>query len=332
MSKTLVVYGTRPEYLKIKPILKNNPSLHSLFIKQHVDIINFGNPTHSIDVEDNCGSRLNSIFHQILLKAEKIISNYKNIVIQGDTATVAATALTAFNLKKNIFYVESGLRSFDLDNPYPEEAYRQMVSRIATVNFCPTSLSEKNLKEEKVLGKTFVTGNTSLDNLLNEKEQAEYGKDIVVTLHRNENLSILEEWLKQVDNIANDYFRYNFIYPVHPNPKIKELAKKLKNVHICSPLEHDSFIEKLKNCTTAITDSGGIQEEASFLGKKIIVCRKTTERPEGIDSGHLLMCPDPKDLPKIFETVIRDSTIESECPYGDGKAAVKINNVIASYE
>jgi len=166
MSKTLIVYGTRPEYLKIKPLLRDNPSLHTLYIKQHVDIIDFGNPTHSIDVENECENRLNSIFHQILLKAERFLQSYDNIVVQGDTATVAATALTAYNLKKNIFYIESGLRSFDLENPYPEEAYRQMVSRIATVNFCPTTLSAKNLKEEKVLGEIFITGNTSLDNLV----------------------------------------------------------------------------------------------------------------------------------------------------------------------
>ena len=332
MSKTLVVYGTRPEYLKVKPILKYKPSLDSLFIKQHVDIINFGNPTHCVDIDNFCGNRLNSIFEQILLKTENIINNYDNIIVQGDTATVAAVALVSYNLKKNIFYIESGLRSFDLENPFPEEGYRQMVSRIATVNFCPTSLSAENLKNESVLGDIFVTGNTVLDNLLQHKKDAFYGKDILVTLHRNENLDLLKEWLEKIDEIAKQHTRNRFIYPIHPNPIIKEAAKDIKSIIKISSLEHDEFLNILKGCATVITDSGGIQEEGSFLNKKVIVCRKTTERPEGINSGHLLMCPEPKDLPKIFETVIRDSTIDSPCPYGDGDAASKISYILDSYE
>jgi len=332
MSKTLVIYGTRPEYLKIKPLLRDDPSLHSLFIKQHVDIIDFGDPTHSITIDNECDNRLNSIFEQIFLKAEKYIKEYQNIVVQGDTATVAASALTAYNLKKNIFYVESGLRSFDLENPYPEEAYRQMVSRIATVNFCPTKLSAENLTQEKVAGKIEISGNTALDNLINEKKTAQYGKYILITLHRNENLSILDQWLTEIDKIAQSNQRFIFIFPVHPNPIIKEAASKLRYVKTVDPLEHDKFIQILKNSSCAITDSGGIQEEGSFLGKKIIVCRKTTERPEGIETGHLSLCDNPLDLAEIFETTIRDCTIKEECPYGDGNAAAKINSILASYE
>jgi UDP-N-acetylglucosamine 2-epimerase (non-hydrolysing) len=330
--KTLICFGTRPEYLKIKPLLLDNPELDTLFVKQHVDIINFGEPTHSIEVKNECQNRLNSIFQQVLLKAEKILENYDNIVVQGDTATVAAIALTAYNLKKKIFYIESGLRSFDLENPYPEEAYRQMVSRIATVNFCPTNLSSENLKKEKVLGDIFVTGNTSLDNLVDHQKNCTYGKYVLVTLHRNENLNYLTEWVKKIDEVAKIYFRYNFIYPVHPNPIIKEAVKNAKYIKKVEPLEHLDFIKILKNCSTVITDSGGIQEEGSFLGKKIIVCRKTTERPEGIETGHLFLCGDPKDLSKTFETVMRDFTIDTPCPYGDGNAASKINNILARYE
>jgi len=332
MSKTLIVYGTRPEYLKIKPLLKDNPSLHTLYIKQHVDIIDFGDPTHSIDVENKCENRLNSIFQQILLKTEQIISSYKNIVIQGDTATVAATALAAYNLKKKIFYIEAGLRSFDLENPYPEEGYRQMVSRIAAVNFCPTDLSAQNLRNEKVLGEIFVTGNTALDNLIDDKKGASYGKDILITLHRNENLSILSDWAAQIDKLARTNSRYKFIYPVHPNPSIKEAVKNTKYITKVNPLEHREFIKILKNCSAVITDSGGVQEEGAFLGKKIIVCRKITERPEGLETGHLHLCKTPAELPEIFERVIRNVTIDTACPYGDGNAATKINTILARYE
>jgi UDP-N-acetylglucosamine 2-epimerase (non-hydrolysing) len=330
--KTLVCFGTRPEYLKIKPLVSENPNFDTLFLKQHVDIISFGKSTHSVDISDVCNNRLNSIFQQILLKAEKIINDYDNIVVQGDTATVAAVALTAYNLKKKIFYIESGLRSFDLENPFPEEGYRQMVSRIATVNFCPTELSAQNLKDEKVLGDIHITGNTSLDNLVSHKETAFYGKDILVTLHRNENLHLLDKWLEKIDQIAKNYHRHQFIYPVHPNPIIKKAAEKLKNVIKVDPLEHNEFINILKGCATVITDSGGIQEEGSFLGKKVIVCRKTTERPEGIKTGHLFLCHSPRELTEIFERVIREVTIDTVCPYGDGKASSKINKILTSYE
>lgn len=330
--KTLVCFGTRPEYLKIKPLILDNPSLDTLFLKQHVDIITFGKSTYSVDIDDVCTNRLNSIFQQILLKAENIIDKYDNIIIQGDTATVAAVALVAYNLKKNIFYVESGLRSFDLENPFPEEGYRQMVSRIATVNLCPTDLSAENLKKENVLGDIFVTGNTALDNLVEHRDKAFYGKDILVTLHRSENLELLSEWLESIDNIAKNFDRYRFIYPVHPNPKIKQIAEKVKNIIKIDPLEHDEFIKILKGCATVITDSGGVQEEGSFLNKKIIVCRKTTERPEGIDTGHLTLCGSPVELSEIFERVIRDITINVDCPYGDGNASSKINDILDGYK
>jgi UDP-N-acetylglucosamine 2-epimerase (non-hydrolysing) len=330
--KTLICYGTRPEYLKVKPILEDNTFLESLFIKQHVDIINFGTATHSIEIENECQNRLNSIFQQVLLKAESIIEKYDNIVVQGDTATVAAIALTAYNLKKKIFYIESGLRSFDLKNPYPEEGYRQMVSRIATVNFCPTELSAQNLKNEGVLGDIFVTGNTALDNLVEHRKNSLYGKYVLVTLHRNENLIILNDWIKQIDHLAKINFRHNFVYPVHPNPLIKKAVENTKYIKKTEPLEHIDFIKILKNCSTVITDSGGVQEEGSFLNKKIIVCRKTTERPEGIETGHLHLCESPDKLPNIFETVMRNFTIDSACPYGDGNSASRINKILAEYE
>jgi len=153
-----------------------------------------------------------------------------------------------------------------------------------------------------------------------------------VTLHRNENLSLLEDWLTEIDKIAQKNSRYNFIYPVHPNPTITKIAAQLNHVKLTPPLEHCEFIKILKNCSAVISDSGGVQEEGSFLGKKDIVCRKTTERPEGIATGHLIMCATPPDLPKIFERVIKSVTINAPSPYGDGKAANKINTILTSYE
>lgn len=326
--KIIIAYGTRPEYLKIKPLIEYDNSIDTLRILQHEDIIDFGNPTHKIQIDKKCNNRLNNIFSEIFLKIENILINYDAILVQGDTATVAACAIAAFNLKKKIIYLESGLRSFDFENPYPEEAYRQMVSRIANINLCPTNLSKQNLESEKIQGEIFVVGNTSLDNLINIKEKTSYSDKVLITLHRSENLSKLDSWYKEIDKISRKHKNIEFIYPVHPNPFIVEKAKKLKNVKLLDPLPHHDLLNIMKDCKLIITDSGGIQEEASFLNKKVIVCRKTTERPEAIETGHIKLCEDPKYLYYIFEKLIKNYSINFECPYGDGKSTEKIFKIL----
>lgn len=325
--KILITYGTRPEFLKIKPLL-NKKKFDTLRVCQHGDIIDFGNPTHVIKIDEKCKNRLNNIFSEIFNKIENVLLNYDAILIQGDTATVAACAIAAFNLKKKIIYLESGLRSFDFENPFPEEAYRQMVSRIADINLCPTELSKQNLESEKILGQIFVVGNTSLDNLISIKNNTNYLNKVLITLHRSENLSKLDLWYKELDTIAEKYKDIEFIYPIHPNPFIAEKSKSLKNIKVTSPLAHSELLDIMKDCKLIITDSGGLQEEASFLNKKIIVCRKTTERPEGIKTGHIKLCKDPIDLNFIFEENIINYFINSQCPYGDGDSTKKILNIL----
>jgi len=323
--KILAIYGTRPEYLKIKPvIIKSKGLIKTCFIKQHTNIIDFGKSDFTLEINNTCDNRLNSIFSEIFLKAEKYISQFDAVFIQGDTATVAASALVAYHLKKKIIYLESGLRTYDLNNPYPEEGYRQMVSRIANINLCPTKLSAKNLKKEKTNGSVYVVGNTSLDNLIKLKDETTYGDKVLITLHRNENLSILKDWLTAIDEFAKNNTDLKFIFPAHPNPHILEQAKILKNVEVISPLQHNELLSILKNCRFVITDSGGIQEESSFLNKKVIVCRKTTERPEGINSGHILLCEEPSKFNEIAETIKSCYVIQSKCPYGNGKSSSKI--------
>jgi UDP-N-acetylglucosamine 2-epimerase (non-hydrolysing) len=324
--KILAIYGTRPEFLKIKPILAENKEIKSLFIKQHTDIINFGNYNYSLEIENSCQNRLNSIFEQIFLKAETIINQFDSIIIQGDTATVAATALLAYHLKKKIIYIEAGLRTYDLENPYPEEGYRQIVSRISDLNFCPTEVSQKNLKKELTKGQSYIVGNTSLDNI--KDVETSYKNQILITLHRNENLNTIDEWLKQIDKIASKNKNIEFLFPAHPNPKIIEAAKKVKHIKVCKPLQHHELIDYLKDCLFVITDSGGIQEEACFLNKKIIVCRKITERPEGIKTGHIKLCKKPTSLKNIFNKVYNQYQILKDCPYGDGSSAKKIVKLI----
>ena len=326
--KIIIAYGTRPEYLKIKPLIELDKSIDTLHILQHENIINFGNPTYTLSIEKKCNNRLNNIFSEIFVKLESILKNYDAILVQGDTATVAACSIAAFNLKKKIIYLESGLRSFDFENPFPEEAYRQMVSRIANINLCPTNLSKKNLENEKVLGEIYVVGNTSLDNLVNFKNQTSYSNKVLITLHRSENLDKLDEWYTQLDQISNHYKNIEFIYPIHPNPIIIEKSKKLKNLKLLKPLPHSELIELMKDCKLIITDSGGIQEEACFLNKKIIVCRKTTERPEAIDTGHIILCENPNNLYFLFQEIIQNYSINCECPYGDGKSSEKIIKIL----
>lgn len=321
----LAIYGTRPEFLKIKPVIeKSKGSIKTCFIKQHTDIIDFGKNDYTINIDKTCENRLNSIFSEIFLNTEKYISRFDAVFVQGDTATVAASALVAYHLKKKIIYLESGLRTYDLDNPYPEEGYRQMISRIADVNLCPTKLSAKNLKKEKTKGEIYVVGNTCLDNLLKHKDKTSYGNKVLITLHRNENLNIINDWLKEINEFAKNNQDLDFIFPVHPNPIIVEASKKATNIKTCEPLQHDKLIDILKDVRFVITDSGGIQEEACFLNKKIIVCRKTTERPEGIKTGHLYLCDRPNKIQNISTILKEDYCINNKCPYGNGKSSHKI--------
>jgi len=330
--RILSVFGTRPEYLKIKPILeKKELNIKSCFIKQHTNILSFPDADYSIEIKNISDYRLNDIFAEVFSKASEIFNLFDAILIQGDTATVAASSLCAFNLKKKIIYLESGLRSFDFDNPFPEEGYRQIVSRIANIHFCPTDLSLKNLEREKISGDKFVTGNTCLDNLLSFKNKCKYSNKVLITMHRNENLNLIRWWLSEIEEFAEKNPDIEFIMPTHPNPIVKKACEKLKYIKTCDPLSHIDLINLLKDCKFVITDSGGIQEEATFLNKKTIVCRKTTERPEGIKTGHITLCTSPKFILKNLEKISKNHIINQNCPYGDGTASSKIISILKSY-
>jgi UDP-N-acetylglucosamine 2-epimerase (non-hydrolysing) len=326
--RILAIYGTRPEFIKIKPIIDIDKSIKTLFVKQHTNIIDFGNSDFSLEIENSCVSRINSIFSEIFRKLELILNNFDSILIQGDTATVMASALVAFHSNKKIIYIESGLRSFDLQNPFPEEGYRQMVSRIVDINFCPTELSASNLKKENVKGEIYVVGNTCLDNIISYKDKTSYSDKVLVTLHRNENLSIIKDWLTNISEVASIHTNLKFVMPVHPNPIIKKACEGINNIEFLDPLSHKDLLNLMKDCLLIITDSGGIQEEGCFLNKKVIVCRKTTERPEGIETGHINLCKSPNDFSDIFEHCFENYYIDSQCPYGDGKSSEKIIKII----
>lgn len=321
----LVCFGTRPEWLKIKPLI-NKLNCKLLFTGQHKDLVKDIEFDFILEAKSN-SIRLNAVIEDCLSQFPDT-KNFDYVLVQGDTSTAFACALAAFNQGTQIIHLEAGLRTNDLKNPFPEEAYRQMISRIATINLCPTELSLKNLKNEGVINNCYVVGNTSLDNLINLKNKCNYGNKILVTLHRRENHQLIEKWFKKIETLANNYPEFEFILPIHPNPEVTKHRNLLNKVKVVNPLNHNEILNILINCAFCITDSGGIQEEASFLNKKCIVCRSSTERSEGIDSGHITLCSHPEELGNLFEELRLNYTINSYCPFGDGNSSDIIKNLL----
>lgn len=321
----LLCYGTRPEWLKIKPIInqlkKNNIQHQILFTGQHKDIIgNFFDKR--IHIENTGFNRLDNIFVQILknINEKNILENINCILVQGDTASVLALSLAAIHRKIKLIHLEAGLRTYDKQNPYPEEYYRQVVSRLADYHLCPNENNKQNLKKESIEKNIFVIGNTVLDNLSNV--QTSFQEKVLITLHRRENIPLMNSWFQEINKIALYFPQIEFVIPVHPNPVIQKESKILKNITVLDSLSHKKLINILKNVKLVITDSGGIQEEASFLRKKCIVCRKKTERKESLNKNSIL-CKDPKDLSIIFKKMIKSFKVNKKyiCPYGDGKSS-----------
>lgn len=326
--KILICLGTRPEWLKIKPIVEklNVSDYKLLFTGQHLDLLTDIDFNYKFNI-DTGKNRLDDIISTCLLQFPE--DDFDYVLVQGDTASAFACAIAGFNRKIKIIHLESGLRTYDQLNPYPEESYRQMISRISDINFCPTELSKENLINEKVSGINYVVGNTVLDNLLNYKEKTYYGNDVLVTLHRRENHEIMDKWFESLNKVCEENQDLNFILPIHPNPNVQKYKELLnKKIKVVDPMSHNELIETLIGCKFVITDSGGIQEESSFLNKKSIVCRKTTERPEGITTGHLLLCENPEDLPTFVYNLNKNFYINNECPYGDGNSSIKILNIL----
>lgn len=325
--KLLICYGTRPEYIKIKPllkVLKNKINYKVLFVKQHSDIISFARYDYELVIENKTENRLNNILYSIY-KNFNIPKDITHILVQGDTATAYGLALAAFNSKIKIIHLEAGLRTYDLENPYPEEAYRQMISRISDINLCPTENNKNNLIKEKVKGLNFVVGNTVLDNLV--KIKTTYSNKILITLHRRENHNIIDKYFDELSKIASENKELEFIFPIHPNPNVKKYQHLLKNIKVIEPLEYEDLLKILANIRFAISDSGGIQEECSFLNKKVIVCRKTTERQESLEK-HSFICRHPKELRNIFNKIKVNYKVNKPCPFGDGKTSHKILDIL----
>ena len=324
-NKILLCFGTRPEWLKIKPLIKVLDNYELLFTGQHPDLLKNIKVDYQITIGDN-PNRLDQLISDCLLQFPK--GNFDSVLVQGDTASAFACAIAAFHRKKQIIYLEAGLRSYDLEHPYPEEGYRQMIARLANINLCPTNLSQKNLINEGVHGLCYVVGNTVLDNLLPYKRKCEYTNKVLVTLHRRENHHQIGKWFEEVNKLAKINPELEFILPIHPNPNVKKHKHLLTNINVVEPLSHPELLDILVKCKLVISDSGGLQEEGSFFNKKVIVCRETTERPEAIKTGHLHLCSSPKNLASKFGYLINNYYINEICPYGDGNSSNKIYKII----
>jgi UDP-N-acetylglucosamine 2-epimerase (non-hydrolysing) len=334
----LIVAGTRPEELKtfklVQTLEKNFIPVLYAFTGQHKNIVNRNKYDFSFNIKENKESnRLDSIVVGNINNFGKFLNKHPyitHVMVQGDTTSAFAVALTAFHNNIKIIHLEAGLRTYNKQNPYPEEINRRLISQIADIHLCPTEEALKNLTRERCFGEFFVVGNTVIDNLLPYKEKCEYTNKILITLHRRENHHWLDQWFTVINTLAKLYPQYEFILPIHPNPNVQKHKHLLKYVKVIDPLSYEDMLNLLIKTRLVITDSGGLQEECSFFNKKCLTCRIITERPEAIGQS-TFMIESPELLLGEFLKHINDYEINYDCPFGDGHAAERIYNIIEKF-
>ena len=255
----LICFGTRPEYIKVKSIIENIPNIKTCFTGQNKDLLKNINVDYELSMKKEISeNRLNNIFANIL-SYEYIFRDIDYVMVQGDTSTACAIALSAFNNGKKIIHLEAGLRSNNLKDPFPEEMNRQVISRLADIHLCPTEFNKENLLKENVSGDIYVVGNTGLDNI--SKEGCEYNNKVLITMHRRDNHHNMDIWFEDLEKLANKYSDIEFMIPLHPNPNVQKHKHIFKKVKVVEPMNHNDLIEYVKKCKFVISDSGGLQEE-----------------------------------------------------------------------
>lgn len=361
MKKVMLVFGTRPEAIKMCPLvneLKSRESLETIVCVtgQHRQMLDqvldaFGVvPDYDLSIMKD-KQTLFDITTNILDKIKEVLEKERPdvVLVHGDTSTTFVTALACFYLQIPVGHVEAGLRTYDIYSPYPEEFNRQAVSIISKYNFAPTELSRQNLLDEKRDDSTiYITGNTAIDALKTtvrddyKHEVLEWASDsrlIVLTAHRRENLGEpLKNMFRAIKRIVDEHEDIKVIYPIHMNPVVREIANSIlgdsDRIRIIEPLEVLDFHNFLARSYLILTDSGGIQEEAPSLGKPVLVMRDTTERPEGIKAGTLkLVGTNEETIYNEFKTLLTnkdeyDKMANASNPYGDGTACKKIANIL----
>lgn len=328
----LFAYGTRPEWIKIAPIVrefKERGIDHKLlFTGQHEDLAVFPHDWR-INIDDGL-NRLDSMVQSMMNKLP-IYTQYDDIthvLVQGDTTSAFAIALSAFHNGIRVIHLEAGLRTYDRENPYPEEQNRRLVSQITDIHLCPTQRNANNLLNEHInIKDIYVVGNTIIDNLLPYKDKCEYGNKVLVTMHRRENHHWMDRWFKEINKIAEVHPELEFMLPLHPNPNIQKHKHLLTYVNVVDFMSHEELLELLVKVKIVISDSGGLQEECSFFNKICLTCRKVTERPEALGQSTFTV-QYPEELEQRFEIYLLQYKINYDCPFGDGQSAKKITDIL----
>lgn len=362
-KKVMLVFGTRPEAIKMCPLvkeLKTRKNLETIVcvtgqhrqmldqVLQAFDIV----PDYDLSVMKD-KQTLFDVTQNILGKMKNVLEELKPdvVLVHGDTSTTFVTALAAFYLQIPVGHVEAGLRTYDIYSPFPEEFNRQATGIIAKYHFAPTEVSKQNLLNEgKKYNDIYVTGNTAIDALKTTVRE-DYthpvldwvgdSRLIMLTAHRRENLGQpLKNMFKAIKRIVDEYEDIKVIYPIHMNPLVREVANDILGNHerimIIEPLEVLDFHNFLNKANLILTDSGGIQEEAPSLGKPVLVMRDTTERPEGVDAGTLKLVGTEEDVIYFNFKNLLDNELEYERmskasnPYGDGYASKRIADILES--
>ena len=361
MKKVMLVFGTRPEAIKMCPLvneLKTREKIKTIVCVtgQHRQMLDqvleaFGViPEYNLSIMKD-KQTLFDITINILNGIKNILEEVKPdiVLVHGDTSTTFVTALACFYLQIPVGHVEAGLRTYDIYSPYPEEFNRQAVSIISQYNFAPTELSKQNLlKEGKKAESIYVTGNTAIDALRTTvcdeytHPELKWAKDsqlILITAHRRENLGEpMKHMFRAIRRVMDEHSDVKAIYPIHMNPIVRETANEIlgddDRIHIIEPLEVLDFHNFLSRSYMILTDSGGIQEEAPSLGKPVLVMRDTTERPEGVAAGTLkLVGTEEESIYNNLKLLLENEgeyakMSNASNPYGDGFACKRIADII----
>lgn len=373
--KLALVFGTRPEAIKLCPVIlgiQREPKRFRSVVcvtGQHREMLRqvlktFGvTPDHDLAVMKP-NQTLAGLSARILQGVDRVLAAEKPdlLIVQGDTTTAFVAALAAFYRHVPVAHVEAGLRTGDFENPFPEELNRALIDRFARFCFAPTPLNRRALLAENIpAGRIHVTGNTGIDALLLVRErvrergagvwrrwwgsagQAIAGdrKLVLITAHRRESFGgPIRALFTAIRNLSRRHPDWEFVYPVHLNPNVREPAMKilagLRNVHLIEPLPYEPFVFLMDRAALILTDSGGIQEEAPSLGKPVVVMRETTERQEALDAGTVTLAGNTgHGLEVTVERVMADDTARRRLargknPYGDGRATERILSVIGS--
>lgn len=361
MKKILVVFGTRPEGIKMCPLVNELKKRKKFDVKvcvtgQHKEMLNqvlevFDVvPDYDLSIMKK-GQDLFDITINILDRIKRILLNVSPdfVLVHGDTSTTFATALACYYLQIPVGHVEAGLRTGNVFSPFPEEFNREAVSLISKINFAPTERSKNNLiKEGKNPKNIYVTGNTAIDALQTtiketyiheELNWVDDSRLILITAHRRENLGEpMEHMFRAIKRVLLEHPDVKAIYPIHLNPKVRDTAKKIfgnnTQIHLIEPLNVIDFHNFMNKSYLILTDSGGIQEEAPSLGKPVLVMRDTTERPEGVEANTLkLVGTEEEMIYKSFKELLEskeeyEKMSKASNPYGDGRACEKIVDIL----